>query len=49
VEAGRTVTSIALLKGEEQVAEMARMLGGLKITDTTLEHAREMIQTARTK
>ena len=49
VEAGRTVTSIVLLRGEERVSEMARMLGGLKITDTTLEHAREMIQTARTQ
>jgi len=28
------------------VAEMARMLGGVKITEKTLEHAREMIEEA---
>jgi DNA repair protein RecN (Recombination protein N) len=44
---GRTVTSVALLAGEERVAEMARMLGGVKITEKTLEHAREMIEEAR--
>ena len=31
---------------EERVAEMARMLGGVRITDKTLEHAREMIEEA---
>ncbi|HTG81611.1 MAG TPA: DNA repair protein RecN [Geobacteraceae bacterium] len=45
---GRTVTSVTYLDGEERVAEMARMLGGAKITETTLEHAREMIAEART-
>lgn len=37
-------SSISLLnkKGREQ--EIARMLGGLKITETTLKHAREMLQ-----
>jgi len=29
------------------VAEMARMLGGVTITGTTLDHAREMIDGAR--
>jgi DNA repair protein RecN (Recombination protein N) len=43
VEGGRTVTVIASLSGEQRVAEMARMLGGVSITDTTLEHARELI------
>ena len=43
---GRTVTSVALLAGGERVAEMARMLGGVKITEKTLEHAREMIEEA---
>lgn len=43
VEDGRTATSVVMLEGEERVREMARMLGGTKITDTTLEHAREMI------
>jgi DNA repair protein RecN (Recombination protein N) len=48
VEEGRTRTSVAPLAGEERVAEMARMLGGMKITEKTLEHAREMIEHART-
>ncbi|HEY6871468.1 MAG TPA: DNA repair protein RecN [Geobacteraceae bacterium] len=47
VVAGRTVTSVVPLGGEERVAEMARMLGGARITEKTLEHAREMIEEAR--
>jgi DNA repair protein RecN (Recombination protein N) len=44
---GRTTTAVAFLAGEERVAEMARMLGGVKITEKTLEHAREMIDEAK--
>ncbi|KIH76826.1 DNA replication and repair protein RecN [Geoalkalibacter ferrihydriticus] len=40
---GRTRTSIALLEGEARIHEMARMLGGARITERTLEHARELI------
>lgn len=40
---GRTVTKIAPLGEEERVTEIARMLGGEKITPTTLAHAREML------
>jgi DNA repair protein RecN (Recombination protein N) len=47
VEEGRTSTVVTLLGDDERVAEMARMLGGVKITDTTLEHAREMIAEAQ--
>ena len=46
-EGGRTVTRVAELTGEERVAEMARLLGGVKITEKTMEHAREMIEEAR--
>lgn len=46
VAEGRTVTSVAELGPEERVTEMARMLGGMKITEKTLEHAREMIDEA---
>ncbi len=46
VENGRTATSVQLLEGEERVAEVARMLSGARVTDKTLEHAREMIQEA---
>jgi DNA repair protein RecN (Recombination protein N) len=47
VESGRTVTSVAELRGDERVAEMARLLGGVKITERTMEHAREMIEEAK--
>ena len=46
VTAGRTTTAITLLSNDERVAEIARMLGGVKITEKTLEHAREMIEEA---
>lgn len=47
VDGGRTYTEVDSLDGEERVKELARMLGGAKITDTTLKHAREMIELAR--
>ena len=40
---GRTISSITPLTAEERVEEMARMLGGVKITETTRAHAREML------
>ena len=43
VEKGRTRTTIKPLDGEDRVREMARMLGGTKITKKTLDHAREMM------
>lgn len=39
----QTHTDITRLSQDETVAEIARMLGGLKITDQTLAHARELI------
>ncbi len=41
--AGRTVTEVVPLVGEERVLEMARMLGGAQVTERTLDHARELI------
>nr|MCS5599917.1 DNA repair protein RecN [Rhodospirillales bacterium] len=43
---GRTVTEVAELSQEERVAEIARMISGEKITDLTLEHAREFLRGA---
>ena len=43
VSAGRTRTSINLLSSKDRHEEIARMLGGEKITQTTLAHAREML------
>ncbi|PLX81822.1 MAG: DNA repair protein RecN [Desulfuromonas sp.] len=40
---GRTVVSLTSLGGEERVQEMARMLGGARVTERTVEHAREII------
>jgi DNA repair protein RecN (Recombination protein N) len=39
-------TRLDRLEAEQKVAEIARMLGGVKITDQTLAHAREMLAQA---
>ena len=44
VDKGRTVTRVRQLSDQERVAELARMLGGVKITDKTLRYAEEMIE-----
>jgi len=41
---GRTVTDVRPLDGPERIEEVARMLGGATITDTTRRHAREMVK-----
>jgi len=46
VSHGRTATCVQRLEGDERVAEVARMLSGARVTEKTLEHAREMIQEA---
>jgi DNA repair protein RecN (Recombination protein N) len=43
----RTVTVVNKLDPENRLQELARMLGGAMITDTTLAHAREMLAAAR--
>lgn len=40
---GRTHTTIAPVQGEDRIKELARMLGGVRITKKTLAHAREMM------
>jgi DNA repair protein RecN (Recombination protein N) len=44
VDQGRTRTTIAPLDARQRVEEIARMLGGEKITETTLAHAKEMLE-----
>ena len=39
----RTITRIRLLRNQERLEEIARMLGGETMTRTTLQHAREML------
>lgn len=46
VKKGRTVTSLSTLKDAERVDEIARMLGGEKITEATIAHASEMFRSA---
>ncbi len=41
---GATVSTISILKQSERVEEIARMLGGVSITDTTRKHAAEMLE-----
>lgn len=40
---GSVVSRVAVLDGKERVEEIARMLGGVKITETTRRHAAEML------
>jgi DNA repair protein RecN (Recombination protein N) len=44
---GATRTEVLPLTGEERIAEVARMSGGVEITEQTLSHAREMIERAQ--
>jgi DNA repair protein RecN (Recombination protein N) len=47
--AGATVaSSVTMVQGEQRVAEVARMLGGERLSGTTLAHAKEMLGDART-
>ncbi|MGC2048980.1 MAG: DNA repair protein RecN, partial [Gallionella sp.] len=46
VEEGVTLSHITVLNGVQRVEEIARMLGGVKITDTTRKHAAEMLSAA---
>lgn len=45
-EENHTRTRVQVVAGEERVAELARMLGGVEVTPTTLRHAREMVDLA---
>jgi DNA repair protein RecN (Recombination protein N) len=39
-----TLSTVAAVKGEQRVGEIARMLGGEKLSSTTLAHAKEMLK-----
>ena len=41
-----TTSSVSVVEGAQRVGEIARMLGGEKLSETTLAHAREMLQGA---
>lgn len=40
---GRPVSTLTVLERRSRVEELARMMGGLEITETTRKHAREML------
>jgi DNA repair protein RecN (Recombination protein N) len=42
--AGRTKTSIRNITGDERTEEVARMLSGAKVTESSLKHAEQMIK-----
>ena len=46
-EKGRTVTRVDRLEGAERVEELARMLAGDRVTETTRRQARELLSPAR--
>jgi DNA repair protein RecN (Recombination protein N) len=47
VKSGRTITLVDRLDKESIVDEIARMLGGVKVTEKTKAHAKEMIENAK--
>lgn len=44
---GRTVTRVERLDQHERIEELARMLGGKRVTDSAREHARALLEQAR--
>jgi DNA repair protein RecN (Recombination protein N) len=40
----QTLSTVSHVQGDQRVAEIARMLGGEKLSNTTLAHAQEMLQ-----
>jgi DNA repair protein RecN (Recombination protein N) len=45
--AGRTKTSVRQLDPEERTRELARMISGAKLTDTSIKHAEQMLKANR--
>ena len=46
-KAGRTRTQVRQLEEEERTSEIARMLSGASVTDTSLRHAEQMLKASR--
>ena len=47
VSGGRTRTKISEVEGDDRVSEVARMLGGEKLTTVVRKHAQELLQLSR--
>jgi len=43
----RTKTSVRALSDDERMRELARMISGAKLTETSLKHAEQMLKTNR--
>lgn len=46
---GKTLTQVTPLDPQARIEEIARMVGGLEITEQTLKHAQEMLERAQSK
>jgi DNA repair protein RecN (Recombination protein N) len=46
-QGGRTKTSVRLIEEAERTEEVARMLSGAKLTETSLKHAEQMLKMSR--
>lgn len=46
VDNGKTITNISRLDAESEIMELARLIGGVKITETVIDSAREMKELA---
>ena len=46
-KAGRTQTEVRRMEEAERVEEIARMLSGAKLTETSLKHAQHLVETSR--
>ena len=44
---GKAQTKINKLSDDERIIELARLLGGVNVTETTLQHAKEMIEMSK--
>lgn len=49
IAGGRTITTVEKLSDDQKIEEISRMLGGVDLTETTRDHAREMLGSARAK
>jgi len=47
-QGGMTTSSVSAIAGEQRVAEIARMLGGERLSSTSLAHAQEMLALSST-
>jgi DNA repair protein RecN (Recombination protein N) len=47
IESGRTLTRVKRLTSEERVEELARMLGGARVTESARAHAKQLIEEAQ--